>query len=715
MNAIMKPPTRAVLIAVAGLLAAASCGDPTSPTPDPAAPDSVGVAGGTASTSDGAARLTVPAGALQQAAAIKIEPAAVSDLAARVPPSEYDPDLGAVYGVVPIPGTIWDLQPDGLQFQTPATIVLRYDESALPEGVSEDDLGVFVINGIFEQLPATVDRATNTITAQISHFSFAFTGPTPPPRLDLEVASLSASSDPVQGQPMEVTAEVRNNGPGGATGASVLYEVVGTVALGELDAACSEVVASEFGDLAISCALPPMPVDALESSAPVRFIPQQAGETVTVRATVAPVAGATELDPENDTRELEIVIGGEGATIDLKAAQPGLSPESDPRVGGLIGFVGRVDNLGAGTSNPATMLFEAFGDVVLGDVPSVCTEIDPIDPVTAAMECPVDPLEQYDLDLIGPFRLTAQSEGEIRVETTVTPAAQDTDVNAENNFASLTIEVGSTYLVDLEPVATPKIEGIREPGEPLTFQIRIGNYRPPSNGGRVIYDASGDVAAGELAEGCTAAPEVSDVAVSCAFDPFVGYVNDTRAPGGGRVLGWVGPFEVIPQSNTLITFSATTEPVEGDTDVNPDNDRLEKTLAIGTRSTDLELVSLTAPDAPDVDEAFEAVVAIQNLGPDDSRGLFLTFSAYGDVELGDFGDSCVEVPTGGEGFPGVGLRCELAPLLAMSGRNIAFQIIPRSEGTVSMNAGVQPLLSEDRDPVATNNSASTNVTVGSGG
>jgi hypothetical protein len=388
-------------------------------------------------------------------------------------------------------------------------------------------------------------------------------------------------------------------------------------------------------------------------------------------------------------------------------------------VGGLLEVVSRVDNLGPGTSQGGTMRLEAIGDVELGEVPSPCTEIDPVAPVTAAIECPVDPLEPFGIDGVGPFRLTPLSAGDVQIVATVTPAPADVDVNPENDVNSRTWEIASTFLVDLEPVSPIGVDGLREPGSPLTARVRVGNYLPPSNGGTIVYEAIGDVVLGEVAERCTEAPNPSGVSVVCEFDAFVGYVNDTRGPGGETIRGWVGPFEVIPQSDGVVTFAATTVPVEGDTDVNPDNDRLEREVEIGDvprdeRSVDLEVVSLSAPGSASVDAAIDILVSIRNLGPDDSRGSFVTLFAFGDLEVGEVGASCVtQPPIGGEN-PAIVVRCEVGPLPAQSGSEVAFQVIPRSVGQVDLGAQVAPMFNDDRDTNHENDSAMVSLEVGPG-
>ena len=352
----------------------------------------------------------------------------------------------------------------------------------------------------------------------------------------------------------------------------------------EITVSAAEVTAEKpdpsFGDIAVWCELPTLRADESVPAPPVRLVPQEAGTTVTVRATAVAAVEDTDQSAENDAEQLAIVVVDEGAIVDLKAGQPRLSSDSDPRVGGLMGFVGRVDNLGPGGSSGGTMLLEATGDVELGDVPGTCTVMEVTEPVAAAIECPVDPLEPFGIDAVGPLRLTALSAGQVTVEATVTPAPEDTDVDPENDVNRLTVEVASTFLVDLEPVSPGDLDGARLPGSTLTFQVRVGNYRPPSHGGTVVYEAQGDVALGEVAEGCTESPNPSGVSVTCPFDAFVGYVNDTRGPDGETIYGWVGPFQLVPGSSGVITLAATTVPIDGDTDVNPDNDRYERQVEI---------------------------------------------------------------------------------------------------------------------------------------
>ncbi|HSH74896.1 MAG TPA: hypothetical protein VLA09_04415, partial [Longimicrobiales bacterium] len=553
--------------------------------------ETVDQGGGTVTTPAGDASLTIAPGALAEPVDITIAPATVDDLlehastmgepspagpadapgtgGAAPAPALAELELPTLFGVTPVEGTIWDLGPDGLEFLRPATLVLEYDESALPEGATEEDLGVYVINGIFEQLPSTTDTEANTITAEIGHFTLAFTAVDLGESLDLELTSFSqlTSSDPEVGQPVEFSAEVRNNGPG--TGqATVLYQVQGPVLLGDVADSCRE-VDPDFGDFAVSCALPFLGVGDFESAAAFQVIPLQGGEVVTVRATAVPAGQDRDENPDNDTRELGFTAGGGGGAIADLRAGGGPSSGSDPRVGGLMEWVGRVDNLGPGASSGGTMVLAANGDIVLGDVPADCTTQFDIPGILASIECPVDPLAAFGIDLVGPLRFTAQSAGDIEVWATVTPASGDTDPNPDNDEASTTITVAETFLVDLAPTSQ-SFGGVPGPEGALTFRARVGNFLPPSHGGVMIYEAIGDAIFGSVDNSCTASvPSPSVLRLLCPFDPFPTALTD--AP--------VAFIQVVPQSNGVVTFRATTVPVAGDTDVDPSNDQLEVGVA----------------------------------------------------------------------------------------------------------------------------------------
>lgn len=117
----------------------------------------VGPAGGSVELASGAVALSVPAGALS------------SEVFFTAVTATNLPNGGA--GI--IPGTAWDLGPDGLTFQVPAVLSLRYDAALLPAGVDPGELRIHkVVNGaLVQQAAGRVDLATRTVSAEVSGFS----------------------------------------------------------------------------------------------------------------------------------------------------------------------------------------------------------------------------------------------------------------------------------------------------------------------------------------------------------------------------------------------------------------------------------------------------------------------------------------------------------------------------------------------------------------
>jgi hypothetical protein len=679
----------------------------------------VDAAGGTVATTGGGASLAIPAGALPTATDITIDPATIEDLldhaaglgqtqvastsSAAQPaatPAAVDLADATVFGVTPISGTIWDLGPDGLEFLTPATITLAYDEAAIPAGATEQDLRVYIINGIFDELPSTLDPDANTITAEIGHFTFAFTAVDLGADVDLELTTLSSSSDPTVGQPVAFTADVRNNGPGFARGGSVLYEAQGTVRVGIVEDDCRE-VAPTFGDFAVSCRLPDLLVGELASAPPLHVVPLEAGTPFTVRATAVASDRDRDLEPDNDIRELTVTPGGSGAIVDLKAGFFAV-PGSDLRVGGLIGWTGSIVNLGEGTSNGGTMRLEAVGDIELGTVPALCTQVDYERGVRAAISCPVEPLAPFDQDFVGPLRITPLSPGDVQITASVTPAPADIDTNPDNNVGTGTFTYAATFLVDLAP-SSPSVSGIRDVGERVTFQTYVGNFKAPSNGGVIIYEAIGDVIFGAVESSCTASvPDPSALALACPFDPF----PLALSPAPASYL------EVIAFSPGLVTFRATTFPVNGDTDVNPSNDQLEIIVPVGQRTVDLS-VGAVAPTTATLGEPAEFSATVTNHGPADGAGLRVFYELQaGDAELATLPDSCLE----GRGAPRPSIRCDIPPLAAGSTSAVPpFRLIPRSIAPLVVTAQALPVYPTlDFDPDRSNNLSVAGVEVGPG-
>ena len=116
-------------------------------------PSGIGPNGGTASSSDGRASVTIPAGALSQDTAIAVAVAS-------------NPPAGNI-------GTAYDFGPDGTTFSQPVAISITYDDAALPAGVTESNLRLgTVANNQWEAVTgATVDTVANVVSGTTTHFS----------------------------------------------------------------------------------------------------------------------------------------------------------------------------------------------------------------------------------------------------------------------------------------------------------------------------------------------------------------------------------------------------------------------------------------------------------------------------------------------------------------------------------------------------------------
>lgn len=113
----------------------------------------IGPNGGTVTSSDGKASVNIPAGALSQETAITVD-------------SIVSPGPGNI-------GTVYKFAPEGTSFNLPVIASIRYDDAALPQGVSEQNLKLrtFVNNQWQEVAGSTVDTALNIVSGNTTHFS----------------------------------------------------------------------------------------------------------------------------------------------------------------------------------------------------------------------------------------------------------------------------------------------------------------------------------------------------------------------------------------------------------------------------------------------------------------------------------------------------------------------------------------------------------------
>ena len=115
-----------------------------------------GQAGGTVELADGLVTLDLPPGALPE------------DVLITATPTELPPDAPPFVG-----GTAWDFGPDGLVFDEPVTLTIRYDPADIPPGTDESELRIHkLVDGTFVQQDAgTIDLVNHTASATVNGFS----------------------------------------------------------------------------------------------------------------------------------------------------------------------------------------------------------------------------------------------------------------------------------------------------------------------------------------------------------------------------------------------------------------------------------------------------------------------------------------------------------------------------------------------------------------
>lgn len=145
----------ALTLALTGSLILTACGGGggggnSTPTPSGSG---IGPEGGVATSSDGKAKVTVPAGALTQTTEVTVSLAS---------------NTGSGYI-----GSAYDFGPDGTTFQQPVTITLSYDDAAVSSGTNEADLRLgTLVNNVWQEVAgSTVDTGSNTVTGATMHFS----------------------------------------------------------------------------------------------------------------------------------------------------------------------------------------------------------------------------------------------------------------------------------------------------------------------------------------------------------------------------------------------------------------------------------------------------------------------------------------------------------------------------------------------------------------
>lgn len=390
------------------------------------AAETVGSDGGAVATPGDDASIEIPAGALAEPTDITIEPATVDDLPEDTP---------TLYGVTPIPGSVWDFGPSGTTFDSPATVTIHYDEAALPPDTDESLLGLYVLNGIFDAPVSIVDVDANTVTGPVSHFSHAFVGSKRGGKqVDLAVSSVVDSPDPADaGQDIVYTVQVMNasaDGTPAVDGATLDLDAAGNASFQGSDAGCSEGSKGQ-----VSCPLPTLaPGVVQEVQMTLKPDPGVTGLVVGVR--VSPPSGYKDPVPENDFLSETTTISLPEADLAVLDAVDSPDPV-DVRV--AVTYTVQVINASASGSpslDGATLSLDAGSDAAFQAGDAFCT-----DAGAGAVSCALPTLAPGDPLDVQVSMLPTPGVSSITLQARVDVPAGFADSDPANNTATETTTV----------------------------------------------------------------------------------------------------------------------------------------------------------------------------------------------------------------------------------------------------------------------------------
>lgn len=575
------------------------------------AAETIGSAGGTIRTPNSDVTFIVPAGALSSPVDITIEPATVEEILEHIeqrngggPALVQVPGRGpvaagsgpfattaastssasgatvasgtlpSIEGLIPVEGTLWDFGPDGLQFDKPTTVILKYEQGKLPVGFDELEMGVFVINGVIPFLPApsTVDPVLDQITATIEHFSYAFAGFVEPIEADLTIARLAESADQIElGQSVTYTAQLGNLGPDDITDGVVYYMGFGDVSAGPLSAGCSleppfpatVVIKCDVGAVASNSA-----VDAPSAT----LVPNSIGSSFDVWVDPGS-AEADDPDTSNNraTESYSVVV----PTADIEIQT--MNDVPDPADAGVP--VKYEVQIVADANQPVVgaQLFWTFPDatfVSVSDPACFTTQL--------GVTCDLPDLPD---GLFHGVELTLQPNPGVTgmtVGARVQAPFGTTDPDLSNNVAFESTTIGSAGSADLSITNVIESADPIELGQTVTYQATIQNFGPdPVTDAAVTYTMFGDVVVGTLQPACTevAIPVGSGAAIQC----------DVGALSAADV-SFVAAAAFVPQAAG--DYTIWVDPGSSATDPNTANNRFATSLTVTGPRADLSIQTL---------------------------------------------------------------------------------------------------------------------------
>jgi uncharacterized delta-60 repeat protein len=336
-----------------------------------------------------AVELVIPDGALDEPVAISIEPATVADLGNAVagllnPAAAFSslrtaPALqSSVATVTAIDGTVWELKPNGLKFNKPVTVRIRYDRASVPDGVHEDDLRLFLLtDGTLDGPFGIPDPPRTRVEGTIEHFSYGFIGyeaaTDASADLTLESLALSPEEGLTSGSAVTLTATVGSAGSDDVSDALVVYRMLGDAVSTSLGADCTDVVDDDLDGAVVVCAVGTVTAGSGGILAPsATFIVQSAG-TYTAEAEVGSITD--DPDPGNNTAQQEIVVVAPVVNADLRITRFADAPDPAP-AGDLVTYEIDVVAAAADASIPGAQLQIRFqGSATFSTADAGCSAV----------------------------------------------------------------------------------------------------------------------------------------------------------------------------------------------------------------------------------------------------------------------------------------------------------------------------------------------------
>jgi uncharacterized delta-60 repeat protein len=700
--------------------------------------------GGAVATRDGAAGISIPAGALNSSTDITIVPTTIDDIrayalganptagdivassapaalpsttapgagivepngpgaAGRVGP--YAPDDGEgsfpalfdalepILGVTPVAQTGWDFGPDGLEFLQPVTVTLRYSDADIPEGFDETLLSVFLINGIYEKAPSTVDPVLNLVTAQVDHFSFYFLGwGILQPVADLSAVSLIASADSIEvGETVSYTATVGNFGPSDVTDAFVTYSGFGDMVSGPLDPGCTETMPPFIATVEIVCEVGTVPNSTSMGAPSVSFVPQTTGE---FEIWASPSSAESD-DPDMTNNRATALVTVGGRVADLQFQTYFDTPDPAPVGADIVYSLLFLNDPGSAQAvDGAVLVLNPLGDATfVSATEEACFE------TPLGVTCPLPPLLPGLIQQIDVTLRPNAGVGTITVTAQLNVPLGTVDPDDSNNLVVQTTTIGTASSADLGVVSSGESADFVELGQPVTYQATLQNFGPDGVTDAVVYyQAFGNVVAGTIDRACTqtTTPAIADVEIVCTIGSLA-----------ASELAVAPPVSFVAQSTGA--FTVWIDPGSSANDANVGNNRFEDSFTVTGPQADLRVDRIVDDRDPvqaggDVRYDIDVIATAAAL-PVEGAVLRLLFT--GDADLQSSTSSC-SVISGGVACPLSALTPGLVNTISVTMRLPTAGQVVSVEATVVVPASIA-------DPDLTNNTQTETTVVQAAG